>query len=366
MSARTFRSLAAALTLCCLSSFPRLAGQPATLPLGMEKVELADGVYLFRVPPDGYARANTTVIINDRDVVVFDSNVRPSTTRLVLAEIRKLTDKPVRYVINSHWHPDHWTGNSVYTAEFPGVQIIATEETLDIMKRVAPAWPTVFAGSLKRREAALADAIKGGKNPDGTAFTGEQRRETENSVELYRSFVGEQSVAARIFPNLLYRDRLTFFSGTREFRLSSQSGDALSSTVLYLPKEKVLLMGDLLVSPIPWGTNSYQITPWINSLKALAALDIKAIVPGHGAAFRDKDYLNLVIELFESVVTQVHAALEEGAVTVDDVQKAVNLDSLRARFTHGDADLEADFIATMPGLIKIAYKESRDGMESRR
>ncbi len=366
MSAQAACTFAATLALCCLVAIPSLAAQPAPAPAGMEKVELADGVYLFRVPPDGYARANTTVIINGRDVVVFDSNVRPSTTRLVLAEIRKLTDKPVRFVINSHWHPDHWTGNSVYAAEFPGVQIIATEETAEFMKRVAPSWPAVFAGGFKRREAALTEAIKSGKNADGTPFTADQRRDTESSVELYRSFVAEQTTVARVFPNLLYRDRLTFFSGAREFRLSSQSGDALSSTVLYLPKEKVLLMGDLLVSPIQWGTNSYQITPWINSLKALAALDIKAIVPGHGAALRDKEYLHLVIDLFESIVAQVHAALEEGAVIVDDVQKVVNLDSLRARFTHGDAELEADFNATMPGLIKIAYKESRDGMESRR
>ena len=106
--------------------------------LAIEKVTLAEGVYLFRAPSalDLWTSSNSVVVVNDSDVVVFDSNARPSTSRLVIAEIRKITTKPVRVLINSHWHMDHWMGNAAYADAFPGLEIIATAETRDYMSRL--------------------------------------------------------------------------------------------------------------------------------------------------------------------------------------------------------------------------------------
>src|SRR5687768_15288835 len=76
----------------------------------VETTKLADGVYHIRSGADGYvASMNMVVVVNDRDVLLFDTSTRPSTARAALAEIRKITDKPVRFVVNSHWHPDHWS-----------------------------------------------------------------------------------------------------------------------------------------------------------------------------------------------------------------------------------------------------------------
>ena len=94
--------------------------------VAVQKVQIADGIYQFITAPDGYVpNGNSVVIVNENDVLVFDTFTRPSTARTVLAEIRKITDKPVRYVVNSHHHPDHWSGNEVYAEAFPGLEIIA-------------------------------------------------------------------------------------------------------------------------------------------------------------------------------------------------------------------------------------------------
>src|SRR4051812_31383083 len=68
--------------------------------------KLADGIYEIRHPdaPDGFPQSNTTVIIGDRDVLVVDSCLLPSTTREDIAQIRKWTNKPVTYLLNTHWH----------------------------------------------------------------------------------------------------------------------------------------------------------------------------------------------------------------------------------------------------------------------
>ena len=81
--------------------------------VAVQKVQIADGIYQFISAPDGYVpNGNSLVIVNENDVLVFDTFSRPSTSRTVLAEIRKITDKPVRYVVNSHHHPDHWRSGS--------------------------------------------------------------------------------------------------------------------------------------------------------------------------------------------------------------------------------------------------------------
>ncbi len=332
----------------------------------VERSELAPGVHLLRTPFDGYVFGNSVAVVTDEGVIVFDSNTRPSTTQTVLAEIRRITPKPVRTVINSHWHPDHWTGNEVYARAFPGLRIIATATTRDIMKRVAPAWPAVFAARLGRQRAALDTAVRTGKRADGSTLTAEARRESEAEIARFAEFSAEMSRVRRVLPGIVYGDSLTLFEGGREIRLVSLSGDAEASTVAWLPKERVLLTGDLLVHPIQWDPNSYRIAPWLASLRAIRALDPAVVVPGHGPAFQDTKYLDLVIELLDSIVGQVHAALERGAVTVADVQSQVNLDAIAPRFTSGDAMLEEDFKATAESLVRKAYLESRDGMESRR
>ncbi len=319
-----------------------------------------DGIYVFSSGSDGYvSQENSIAVVNENDVLIYDANTRPSTTQAVLIELRKITRKPVRWVVNSHWHPDHWSGNEVYAREFPGVQIIATEETAEFMHNIAPAWAPVFEGQLKRMQQTVADAVRTGKNPDGTVYSAEDRTGDDRTIEEYASFVDETSKLKRVYPNLLYRNRMTFTSGGREFQLLSLSGDATYSTVLYLPKEKVLLVGDLLVHPTQWGSKSDALSPWIASLRQLSALEVNTIVPGHGPVFRDKQYLGLVLELFETIRSQVRAALQSGMVELKEVEKVVKLDDLKRKFAAAGAEF-------MNIAVRMAYREARDGMDSTR
>jgi glyoxylase-like metal-dependent hydrolase (beta-lactamase superfamily II) len=87
-------------------------------------VEVAKDIYLFRAPDIGnlYVDGNSIAVINSKSVVVFDTGARLSSARAVLNQIRRLTDKPVSRIVNSHWHPDHWSGNQVYAQAFPDVR----------------------------------------------------------------------------------------------------------------------------------------------------------------------------------------------------------------------------------------------------
>jgi cyclase len=319
---------------------------------------LGDGIYLFRAPSamDLWTATNVVVIVNERDVVVFDSNARPSTTRRVIAEIRRLTDKPVRELINSHWHMNHWSGNAEYAKAFPGLEIIATTESRDYMKRMGAGFfaPEIDHEIVQDAKAAL-DSAKG-----------DARHSAQQDFDAAMQFEQEMAATPRVLPNLAYRDTLIFWSGTREFRLFRETGDASGSTVLYLPRERLLVTGDVLVSPEdgkgppPWTTNSNAVTPWLESLKSLNELDVGTVVPGQGPAMHDKRYLTLTNDLFDAVLSQVHHALEHGVVTLADVKQAVNVDSIAARYVP-KSPLPAYWRPWLEVFIGKVYVESLDG-----
>jgi cyclase len=328
--------------------------------VAVQKVQIADGVYQFITAPDGYVpNGNSVVIVNDNDVLVFDTFSRPSTARSELAEIRKITDKPVRYVVNSHHHPDHWSGNEVYAEAFPSLEIVASEQSRQFMLNIANAWPAVFTNNLRKDQAELDKEVTTGKLPDGTLLTAEQRAKDENDLRLERDFVAEAATVKRTYPTLTYGDRLTLRHGGREFRFMSVIGDADGTTVLYLPKEKILVTGDVISYPIPYFTP--PLSQHAKTLRTLAQLDADTIIPGHGPAWHDKEFLNLEADLFESIVRQVVAAAQKGAVTVEEIQKAVDVEPLRLKFTHDDKALNEKFQRYVKRMIENASAEARDG-----
>src|SRR5918912_83986 len=149
--------------LCLCLPFVFAAPLAALAQAGnFEMVKLAEGVYLARrTEPAGLTtNANSVFIINDSDVVVVDTTLTPGTAREELAALRKLTDKPVRYVVNTHWHDDHVMGNVAYREAFPQADFIAHENTGEYLPTtglenrkmaMSPGGYPGFINSLKRR-----------------------------------------------------------------------------------------------------------------------------------------------------------------------------------------------------------------------
>ena len=365
-------SLSLALTLAPLVAHagPGLETSLERARAALVKEDLGDGIYVFRAPEAlaYWTATNSVVVVCDDEVVVFDSPTRAITARAVIAEIRAITPKPVRVLINSHWHQDHWSGNDEYAKAFPGLRIIASDETRAYMSRMMPGF---FVGSLeqiglpKQREA-LATAIRTGRLEDGSVLTAQARERMEAEIATREQFVAEVKALPRVLPNVAFHGEMTLWSGRRELRLMSVTGDATGSTVLYMPGSKVLATGDVLVSPEngqgppPWTTNSYAITPWIGSLRRLEALDTRAVIPGQGPVMHDETYLRRTIELFSAVVGQVHKALESGRVRLEDVQAAVNVDAIGREYTPG-AELGENFHTWVATLARKAMQEALDG-----
>jgi len=171
--------------------------------------------------------------------------------------------------------------------------------------------------------------------------------------------VTEAAALHRAYPTLTYADRLELYHGGREFQFMSVVGDANGTTVMYLPKRRLLVTGDVLSGPVPY--YAPPLSQHANRLMMLARLDADVIMPGHGPAWRDKSNLNLELELLDSIVRQVDQAVQAGRVSVEEIEKTVDVENLRARFTHDDPALNAKFRRFVQGMVENTAREARDG-----
>jgi glyoxylase-like metal-dependent hydrolase (beta-lactamase superfamily II) len=296
---------------------------------------VTDGVYAvtwsdpLAAPVDG----NSVVIINDEDVLVVDTHLVPSTARAVIAEIRRLTDKPVRFVVNTHWHDDHNSGNQAYLEAFPQATIIAQRHTDQDMRKMNPKFLTdrlEFYRSLMEKKDKQKEQASAADDPDG------DRALSREIAYGYAHALLPDLPTLEFTPASLTFDRsLHLRRGKRTIQiLHLGRGNTRGDTVVYLPEEKVLVTGDLLVHPIPFSFGSY-LGEWIRVLNQLEALDVDVIIPGHGPVLRDNDYLLQVKGLLQSVLQQTKAAADRG-LSLEETRKEVDLEAFRIQFGGDD------------------------------
>lgn len=238
---------------------------------------LADGVYAIQHQNlnDGNVNGNTTVIIGDREVFVVDSTYRPSLAREDIAQIRQWTDKPVGYLLNTHFHNDHNNGNKTYMDAFPSLAIIAQEETKKDMDLIQPG--NIERGP-KKLEATLA-AFQQGKDQHGRALSEDEKKQVQDLLPGLEQLLADLKSLVYQPPTLTFTDKLDIDLGNREVQVKHLGrGNTPGDAVVYLPKEKILVAGDLLVYPIPYTYDGYP-AEWIATLEKMAALDAQTIVP---------------------------------------------------------------------------------------
>jgi cyclase len=244
-----------------------------------EVVKLADGVYGF-IGKEG--AANSGFVITNEGVVVIDTQGPKDLALLLKKKIQEVTDKPIVYVINTHYHGDHTFGNQYFKE---AKEVIAHENT-------------------KRN---LIEKDK-------------QQR------EQFKKFFGEKSLAGfeLTLPTKTFKDTLTLRAGGKTIELAYLGkGHTDSDIVAYLPIERILFGGDLLYKGrLPWLGDAYT-SDWIETLKKLKNFDAGIYVPGHGGVgnisilFMFKQYL-------ADLQLEVRKYIKKGK-TIDETKKEVSL-----------------------------------------
>lgn len=282
----------------------------------LELVPLRDGLYLLRRPDvlRQPVEPNVLVIVNEADVVVVDAGGTPLAAEQAIRLVRSVTSKPVTALVNTHWHGDHTFGNATWRAAFPGLSIIGHPNTrrdvLGAQARYLASMPAQLEPMLQalRARAATGEASDRQKQllADGTLALEEAKRTVPSP------------------PDQLVDGTLVLRRGAREIQVRHLGrGNTEGDLVVWLPRERVVAAGDLLVTPIPYAFGSFP-KDWIAALDQLAALDFELLVPGHGEVQRDATALRRLQALLREVRAQVAASVAKG-LDLDATRRALDL-----------------------------------------
>ena len=230
---------------------------------------------------------NTGVIIGPDSVLICDTLATPLMAQNLIAEIRKITDKPIKYVVLSHYHAVRVLGASGYKKE--GMQeIIASQGTYEmIVERGAQ----------------------------------DMQSEYERFPRLFQNF---DSVPGLTWPTLVFQNRLTLWMGSLEVNiLYLGSGHTKGDTVVWVPSERVLFSGDLIEADAACYTGDAQLAQWPATLDALAALQPAKVVPGRGPALDTPEKVAAGLAYTRDFVTTLLASAREAVAQGMNLKQAM-------------------------------------------
>ncbi|HEV3061581.1 MAG TPA: MBL fold metallo-hydrolase [Vicinamibacterales bacterium] len=273
-------------------------------PLAHAFTQIAPGVYSAVGIGTPTAGSNSAVIVNQDDVVVVDAHISPESGRALLRDIKTITDKPVRVLVDTHFHYDHANGNQVFA---PMAEIIGHEYTRkrlagDILQK---GMFSELLTSLPRQLDDLKARAAAEQSPDA-------RARLEQQVRGQEAFTRQVSETKPTPPNVTLNDQLTLYRGEREIRLIYLGrGHTGGDVVVYLPKERVLCSGDLLVNQIANLVDGY-VNEWPAALEKLRGLDFTDVIPGHGDPFKGKERIDWFQAYLRDLWTQAQKLHADG------------------------------------------------------
>jgi glyoxylase-like metal-dependent hydrolase (beta-lactamase superfamily II) len=267
---------------------------------------------------------NSSIIVNDNDVIVVDDHVSPAAAWVLLEELKEITNKPVRTVINTHFHYDHAHGNQVFGSDVDIIgheftrQMLLGSKSIDmpLYKNYRDGIPGQIEG-LKKRIAAEADATR-------KAMLQTQLQAAENNR-------ASQAELKPTPPNVTLQTQMTLYRGDREIQIrflgrAHTAGDV----VVYLPKERVVITGDLLTAALSNMSDAF-VNEWPATLDELKRLDFDTVLPGHGDAFTDKAKIDYFQAYLRDVWTEVSRLKRQG-VSAEDAARQADLTKHKEHF----------------------------------
>ncbi|MEO5764024.1 MAG: MBL fold metallo-hydrolase [Casimicrobiaceae bacterium] len=276
--------------------------------------KLSDHAYAYTAEGD----PNTGIVIGDDAVMVIDTQATPVMAQDVIARIRSVTDKPIKYVTLSHYHAVRVLGAAGYKPQ----EVFASRDTYDLI--------------VERGEA-------------------DMKSEIERFPRLFRAV---ESVPGLTWPTVVFEKRLTLWMGNLQVELLQLGrGHTKGDTVVWLPQDRVLFSGDLVeYNATPYTGDAY-LSDWPATLDAVEALNPAKLVPGRGAALTSPDAVRAGLNGTRAFVEAMFESVKKGVAQGDDLRTIYHATyaTLKPRFGHW-----VIFDHCLPFDVSRAYDEATD------
>jgi glyoxylase-like metal-dependent hydrolase (beta-lactamase superfamily II) len=227
---------------------------------------------------------NTGIVIGDDSVMIIDATATPVMAQDVIRHVRKVTDKPIRYVTLTHYHAVRVLGASGYRSE--GLQqIFASQDTYDLIVE-----------------------------------RGQQDMDSEIG-RFPRLFQAVESIPGLTWPTITFKGEMTLWMGKLEVRLMQLGrGHTKGDTVVWLPQQKILFSGDLVEADAACYTGDAYLADWPATLDRLAALGATKLVPGRGPALLTPERVRAGLSYTRDFVSTLYASAQEAVAQGKDLK----------------------------------------------
>ena len=253
--------------------------------------EVRAGVVAGIALPGGAGLSNSGIVRLEPGSVIFDTTLSPAAFREVLGESRERTGGTPTAVANSHWHLDHILGNQ----EVAHLSIYATERTLEILRERREALQNEI------RPASLEKDIRELEAQRDRASSPAVRDHYESVLAMNRALFRQAAEIRVTPPNQPFRDRLRLPGAAGAELVTFGGGHTESDAVLFLPRQRVLFAGDLVVVKTHPNITSGDPEQWLRILERMRQLGVERIVPGHGPVV-GPEALDSVAEYLETLL----------------------------------------------------------------
>jgi cyclase len=286
--------------------------------------KIADGVYYTTSTSLRATGGNHTIIVGDHDVFLVDAGASPAAGRALLEDIRLITDKPVRWVVNTHFHWDHTNGNSIFG---PDVEIIGHE----YVRHAIMDLDVLHTEPFKTALANMPIQVEALKKQIGEEKDPAMRANLEKQLAAKQADWEEFKMIKPTPPNVTYTSKMTLYQGQREIQLLFLGrGHTQGDTIVYLPKERIVCTGDMMeTQPAYMGNAIFD--EWLTTLDALKKLDFDTALPGHGVPFHDKALITAYQSYLRDFMSQVSQLRKQG-LSPDEAAQKVDLTAHKADF----------------------------------
>jgi glyoxylase-like metal-dependent hydrolase (beta-lactamase superfamily II) len=300
--------------------------------------KIGDGVFAALAKPQVMTNCNAVIFVLSRDVLVVDAHSKPSAAASLLAQIKKqVTDKPVRYLVNTHFHWDHTQGDRAYKAANAKVEIIASETTKQLMSQLQRDRLKESLDSVPGMIDALHARLSRAATPQDRDWCNEQLRQLAAYQEEMKSYPLE-------LPTTTFAETHIIHDSAGELHLGFHGKAHTAGDIqVFSPSKKVIASGDAVISFLPNLNDGYP-RPWPKTIDALSEQKFDALVGGHGGVQRGRARMLQFRNYIEDLTARVERAKQAGT-PLAELQKSITVASLPTLQSGGFAGFVAENLA---------------------
>ena len=306
-------------------------GAPTDL---FEIQQLAEGVYFAFARPQAVTNCNAAIFVNSADVLVVDAHSKPSAAAALIAQIKKqVTAKPVRYLVDTHFHWDHTQGNAGYRQAFGNdLKIIASDttkkleaqysqarlrESLDPHGHPFPSQPHIPA------------MLETARRQLSAAGSPEQKAQIAERIRQLESFEREMQDFTPVLPTVTFGKTYVIRDKAHDLHVEFHGrAHTAGDVVVFCPQKRVVATGDMVLGGMPFMADGFP-TEWPKTIKSVARLSFDRVCGGHGDV-QDGNQLMLGLgDYIEELTVRVEAGKKAGQ-PLAEIQKSMPVSSLRS------------------------------------